>query len=146
MHQQLEERVQRLEKSDIALQRRLDDSRDRGRRVAVAATLAIVLLGVAGAAALNGSSFQLFHPVTNTQRIKFGWNSEGKTAGLIFNDDNATERVFVGTSEENRATIQMFAADGKTVTLAAGNSDGELPFFQLFTPKRKLRIAAGISP
>ena len=127
--QRLDERIQKLEQANVELRREIGELRGRRRRVWVAAVAIVALVAVAGAAGFSGDSFQLLHPTSNKQRVAYGANPQGKTAGLLFYDEKGgKQRVFIGHGESDLPAVELFAPDGQLLrsdlVVGADNSVG----------------------
>jgi hypothetical protein len=141
-----EERILELEQANAELRREIGGMQRRRRRTWIAGIAIVALVTVAGAASFSGDSFQLLHPTSNKQRISYGANPQGKTAGLKFYDDKGgKQRIFFGHGEEDSPTLQFFAPDGQLLraNLAVGvdNSVG----LHLFGRTGKELVVLGIT-
>jgi hypothetical protein len=112
--QQFEARIQGLEQANVGLQQQIDAMRSRRRRAWVVGIAIVALVAIAGAAGFTGDSFSLLSG--GKQRIVYGNDANGKTAGFLFNDDKGgRKRMFIGVTEQDTPSFQMYAPDGELV-------------------------------
>lgn len=126
--QSFDERIQRLEQANAQLQEQIVSMRRQRRRVWVAGLAIVALVAIAGAAGFTGDSFSLLSG--GKQRIFYANGADGKTAGLVFNDDKGErKRMFIGSTSEGTPTIMMYAPDGELVrAVFLVNTDNSMMF------------------